>query len=402
MSEEFKQLIRSHILDEATFVQATFAGQRRGEDLPWEQVTIRPVMIKGERHLQFAYFEPQRNISKNYLGEELAANLDELLAHPFKRYRVESGRGNFHVQITKKGKGIIHREKLASAKPSPPPQHDQAKNYLLAGPESHPFLQAMGIMRQDGQIRANMQRKMRQINEFLKLVDDTISLESLPERRPLHVVDFGCGNATLTFAIYHYLNHVRQLPARLTGVDLKQSLLEKRRATGQQLGWPGLDFVPAAIIDFASDQPADIVLALHACDTATDEALAKGIGWESRFIFSAPCCHHHLQQQLGREPAAMQAVMRHGILKERLGDILTDALRAAILRILGYKAEVVEFVSSEHTAKNLMIRAVKRGPAGRFEAVQAYIELKSVWQVTPYLETLLGERLQRHLSGSKK
>jgi SAM-dependent methyltransferase len=205
------------------------------------------------------------------------------------------------------------------------------------------------------------------------------------------VVDCGCGSAYLTFAVYHYLNDMLGLPTRMTGVDIKADLLAGHADKVAALGWVGLDFEAARIIDFQPPVPPDIVLALHACDTATDEALAQAIGWGSKLIFSAPCCHHHLQAQLENGPLPFQPILRHGILKERLSDILTDSLRALILRIMGYRTDVMELVAAEHTNKNLMIRAIRTAPPGERRFVEEYRALTEYWQVRPYLETLLGE-----------
>lgn len=394
MTEEYIQLLKDNILAEENFIRAIFSGQRRGDYVPWLKATIRPLLIKNQRQLQFSYFEPQRNITKNYHGADIAEKLDQLLALPFKNYYVETGTGVLQVRITKKGKAIIHQSRAAQPEKVLSLEHDRQKNQILPAGTPDPFLQAVGIMTQDGKIRTHMQSKYRQINEFLKLINETIDPKLL-NKSPLHVFDFGCGNAYLTFAAYHYLNHILGIPASLTGVDIRADLLQKHAETAQVLGWPNISFQPVKIADFQPAVPADIVLALHACDIATDEAIAQGIKMQSRFIFSAPCCHHHLQQQLDRRPAppAFQAVLRHNSLKEQLGTILTDAFRAAILRMMGYNTDVVQFVSSEHTPKNLMIRAVKTARPGESRFVQEYEELKALWQVRPYLEDLLAEEL---------
>jgi SAM-dependent methyltransferase len=259
-------------------------------------------------------------------------------------------------------------------------------------PDNEPilFLQAIGIQTAGGQVRADKQRKFRQINEFLRLMDETGVAQQL-EQRPLHVVDLGCGSAALTFATYYYLNYLAGIPAEVVGVDLKQQLVEQRAQTARDLGWDKMSFVAGPIIGYRPERPPDIVLALHACDTATDEALAQAIGWESKLIFSAPCCHHHLQAQLAKNPIPepFRPVARYGILHERLGDILTDAFRALILRIMGYQTDVLEFIDPESTPRNLMIRAVRKHRAGSPSHLEEYNALKRFWGVSPYLELLL-------------
>jgi hypothetical protein len=191
------------------------------------------------------------------------------------------------------------------------------------------------------------------------------------------------------------MNHVLRVPTQLVGIDVNEALIKRRAEQAGDLGWQGLSFQTIRIADFRPDSPPDIVLALHACDTATDEALAQAVKWQSRMAFAAPCCHHHLQQQLGRHPApsALRAVYRHGILRERLGDVLTDASRALLLQVMGYDAEVIQFVSAEHTDKNLMIRAVRSGELGDSRAMREYQDLTRSFGVTPYLEVLLEQEL---------
>jgi hypothetical protein len=188
------------------------------------------------------------------------------------------------------------------------------------------------------------------------------------------------------------------------GVDTKAHLMDRHRATAAQLGWEGMSFLTARIAAFDTEDTPDIVLALHACDTATDEALARAIRWRSRLIFSAPCCHHHLQAQLAAvdAPEPFRPVLRHGILRERLGDILTDTFRALILRLVGYRTEVLEFVAVEHTPKNLMIRAVNTQASAPASLIAEYQAMKAYWGVTPYLETLLGEHLKSVLAASER
>lgn len=397
MPIEYKDLIKSHIIHPETFINAGFSGAQKGTVVPWKKVTVRPVQLKDIPHVQISYFDGRQDITKNYAGDEIAAKVDELLALPFSSITVRTTAEKIRVQITKKGKAIIHRDKVSEAKTEQPDlSHDRSKNLPLPMNRPDPFLQGVGIMTADGKIRAKMHDKFWQINRFLQLISQTTELDRLTGS-PLHVIDCGCGSAQLTFATYHYLANVLNRPAQLTGIDVRDELLQKQTQLAAELGWADdVTFEASAIIDYTPPQSPDIVLALHACDTATDEALAQAIRWESRLIFSVPCCHHHLQTQLPTLEDAAPAhrpILRQGILKERLGDVLTDSFRALILRILGYRTDVVEFISSEHTARNLMIRAVKTASPGEQQFVDEYNALKAAWGVTPYLETLLGEKL---------
>ena len=397
MDRDYKDLVRERILARDSFVRAVFSGQQKGLSLPWIKVVVRPVEIKDEINLQVSWFNEKKDVTKNYSFDEVAFQIDELLALPFRNIFVENSTGNLQVNISKKGKALVS-EPRSTATPVADLSHDRQKSRLLSAENAEPFLKAVGIMTNDGRIRADMQRKFKQINEFLRLVDETDSFEAW-SGKPLHIVDFGCGNAYLTFAIYYYLHDILKLDAHVTGIDIKADLIASHQEKAGSLNWNQLTFHVGQIADYKPETIPDVVLALHACDTATDDALAQGIHWDSKLIVCAPCCQHELQEQMSRIPMPNQLlpIFHHGILFERMGDILTDTFRATILRILGYRTDVTQFVPIEHTAKNLMIRSVKTSPPGNVRWVEEYRNLKSFWQVTPYLEKLLGEQYRRFL-----
>jgi SAM-dependent methyltransferase len=381
----YRGQVRGAILDEEGFVRAVFSG---GEGVPWKRVLIRPVLLKGQPCLQVSHFDERKDITKNYSGAAAAAKVDELLALPFRNIHVQSREGGLQVQITKKGKVIVGRHRGAVV--AAPLDHDRPKEQPLPLGRPDPFLQAIGIMTAEGKVRARMRRKLRQINEFLRLIVESGGLEQVTDE-PLRLVDCGCGSAHLTFAVYHYLDHVLGRPVQMVGVDVNRELLARQSALADQLGWEGLTFEAVRILDYQPVARPSMVLALHACDTATDEALAQAVRWGSRLIYAVPCCHHHLQAQMGGEgmPASFRSLLRHGILKERLGDLLTDGLRAALLGAAGYRADVVEFIGTEHTARNLIIRAIRAEGALREAAWDEYRALTEFWGVRPYLEGLL-------------
>ncbi len=389
-SQEYKEQVRQAVLDEEQFVRLTLKGQIREPGLPWRQVVVRPVLIKGERYLQFSYFTQKQDITKNYRGSEAREKLDELLALPFHAITVQLLHETLSVQFSKKDSPLLRRVP-ASYTPARAADlsHDRQKHLALPADRPDAFLQATGIMDAQGRVRPSMQAKFTQINELLKLLEHTGELQRF-ERTPVQILDCGCGSAYLSFAVYHYLNEVRHVPARLVGVDVNETLIEKDNQESRQLGYVDACFQQSTILDYTPETAPDIVLALHACDTATDEALFQGIRASSRLILAAPCCHHHLHEQL-HAVAPLAPIFQDGILKKRLGDILTDTFRALILRILGYKTDVVEFIAAEHTDKNLLIRAVRRQSPGNAGVIQEYLDLKQYWSVTPYLETLLGE-----------
>lgn len=390
------------ILDDSQFVEALFQGVRRDGGAKWERVTIRPVSLKGVRHLQFTYFDGKQDVAKNVRPESAADLLNELLQMSFKSIRATTTEEIVRVQFSKKGRPVVHRERRSDGSIALDMAHDRTKPTLLDIEQATPFLKAIGVATAEGKIRADQQRKFRQINEFLRLIEETGELESL-DKQPLRVVDLGCGSAALTFATYYYLNFTRQMPTTLIGVDTKEHLLARHRETAESLHWRDLIFQSGRISDFDPPEKPDIVLALHACDTATDDALARAIRWQSRLIFSAPCCHHNLQARMAaaESPEQFRPVMRHGILRERLGDILTDAFRAHILRLLGYSTDVMEFIDQQHTPKNVMIRAIFRNSAPLPALVNEYQALKAYWGVTPYLEELVQDQLDAVMATSR-
>ncbi len=391
MTDDYRALIKERVLDESRFISLVLKG-RLSDTLPYRQVNARPVVIKNQRYLQFAHFTLKQDITKNYTLAEADGHLDELLSLPFTAIQVRSTDEDLNVQITKKGKVIIHRGEVETER-EPHLAHDAPKTLPIPADRPDVFLQAAGIQSTDGKIKADMSGKFAQVNEFLKLLEHTGALENF-DHAPLEILDCGCGSSYLTFGLYHYLNDIRGIPARLTGVDNNEKLITKSNRQAEKLVADGLCFVRSPIGDFQPEVPPDIVVALHACDTATDDSLAVGIRGGAGLILAVPCCHHDLNRQL-QAVAPFAPVLRHGILKQRMADMLTDTFRALILRIMGYKTDVIEFISSEHTDRNLMIRAVKRVEPGEREFVREYRELRDFWGVIPYLEKLLGKEFAR-------
>ena len=390
MSSDYRESIKKLVLDEEIFLRITLKGQLRGHEVQWRRVVVRPVLIKQARHLQFSYFDSRQDITKNYRGGEAVAKLDEVLALPFSSVTVKTTLEDVHIQVTREGRGIFTCKKASQGERIPDLAHDARKNLPLPADKADTFLHATGIMNDEGKVIPAMRDKFSQINEFLKLLEHTGELEHF-EKSPLNILDCGCGSAYLSFAMYHYLNDVRGLPAKLVGIDTDRMLVEKSNQHSRELGFDKICFQLSAIIDYVPEVAPDIVLALHACDTATDEALVQGILGNARLILCAPCCHHELHEQL-HVGAPFKPVLRHGILKKRMADILTDAFRALVLQMMGYNTDVIEFISTEHTDRNLMIRAVKRTSRGDKKYLLEYEELKAFWEVTPYIEKLLREK----------
>lgn len=373
------------------FRRATFGGpirNRTGSN--WIRVTLRSVAIRERRMIQFEYFEATQAIAKNVELDDVEPALREILAVGFANGTIHSDGEEIEIRRSKKGKVRVARRSIENAASND--SHNRAKDVPLPDGLPDRLLETMGIATPDGRVRASMRPKFTQINEFLKFLAHSLEPAGLTGlNRPLAILDCGCGSSHLTLAVHHWLNDIRKIPATILGVDVNDAVIRASAAKAHAIGSPGLSFACGTIGEV--DARADIVLALHACDTATDDALAQAVRSEAKLILSVPCCHKHLNRQLKAVGASevFRPILRHGILHERVADILTDSFRALALRILGYKTDVVEFVNLEHTARNVLIRAVRTASGDQTAFVEEYRELKRFWNVTPYLESAFGE-----------
>ncbi len=409
--------LRGLLLDDATLVRAVASGRRKGQVPRWRRVELRYVDLKAGRRLSVtAYDDTQAHTSNHEPGPAARDAVDALLDEPFGNWHVEvlreGGQETHQLRVTKRLEAMVH---VSRRRPDPeagagdaeaaPREHDRRKPRLL--PEDHPVLRAIGIADAQGRIKPSRQAKYRQVEEFLRslgpAVDDALAagrLRTPTSEEPLRVVDLGCGNAYLTFAAHAWLTGVRGLPVHVVGVDVKAQSREHSTAVAEELGIADtITFVQgdiaAASLDGVLPAPPDVVLALHACDTATDDALARAVGWDAALVLAAPCCHHDVAAQLRRTPAPApySLLTRHGILRERFADTLTDAVRASVLRVVGYRVEVIEFVESRHTPRNTLLRAVRTGAPAQDEARAELAELTGSWGVQPRLAELLHDRL---------
>ncbi|MGY2875986.1 SAM-dependent methyltransferase [Marmoricola sp. URHA0025 HA25] len=384
--------VRDLVLDDRALVRALATGRRKGRHPQWRRVELRYVDLKSGRQLQVTrYDETQAHVSNH---PDPAGVLDELFAEPFGNWHVDTSTETLQLRVTKSGEAMVSRQDRDGGE-EPVRGHDRTKARLL--PEDDPVLVALGISDRDGRVKPSRRAKYRQVEEFLRelqaALDDALDAGRLSpsDSDPLRVVDLGCGNAYLTFAAHAWLRRVRGLPVRLVGVDVKEQSRRHNTEVAERLGVQDeVRFVQAGIDDVRLDEPPHVVLALHACDTATDDALARAVEWAAPLVLAAPCCHKDISRQLREHPAPepYSLLTRDGILRERFADTLTDALRAALLRTRGYRVEVVEFVGSEHTPRNTLIRALATG-ASADRALEEYAELTGTWQVTPRLAELL-------------
>jgi hypothetical protein len=391
--DSLRQLVTDAVLA-ADFRRATFGGPLRGPALcAWLRVTVRPVELRGERHLQFSYFDSRKDVTKNYRDDEIPPHLNAVLDAGFSRIHLATAAGETDIQLTKKGTVLVGKRPATTAATAQPEPHNRLKDVPLPEGRADRLLETLGILTRAGQVRPTMRAKYTQINEFLKQLRHALDGADLAALgRPVEILDCGCGSSYLTLAAHHYLNDVLGIPANILGVDVNEEVIRKSIEQSERLGADRPTFTCAPIGAVAAK--ADIVLALHACDTATDDAIAQAVVGEASILLSVPCCHHHLNAQLRAEGPAevLRPLLRHGILRQRTGDLVTDAFRALALRLMGYRTDVVEFVGTEHTARNLMLRAVRGAPVGDAELVREYIEMRRFWGVTPYIEDVLGER----------
>ncbi|MGN6250481.1 MAG: methyltransferase [Marmoricola sp.] len=380
--------VRAALLDDATLVRAVASGRRRGTEPRWRRLEVRYVDLRAGRHLQVTAYDETQAHTLNHADP--AEVVDGLLAEPFSSWHVETAEETLQVRITKKGRPLVHRSRRTEAV-APEHGHDRTKARLLS--PDHPLLRELGIADGEGRVKPSRQAKYRQVEELARALDVALAdagphLRRATAEDPLRVVDLGCGNAYLTFAAVALLDE-RGIPAVVTGVDVKEQARRHNTEAAERLGWADRTaFVVGSIGEVALDPAPEVVLALHACDTATDDALARAVGWDARVVLAAPCCHHDVARQLRDRPppAPYDLLVRDGILRERTADTLTDALRAALLRAEGYRVDVVEFVDSRHTPRNTLLRAVRTGaPTSRDE----YDELTATWQLHPRLGELL-------------
>ena len=397
LEESLKEEIRAGVLGEG-FMKIVQSVRRGGEQF---KISIRPVEIGGERKFQAEMTDAGQVSVKNFDADGIADGLEELISQKGARdLHLMTTKGDLHIRVTKKGHVLASRSAEMNRAVELRP-HDRVKNLPLTAFDSAAFLKAASLADGEGRIRASMRGKYDQVNEFLKVIADVLKGYEQCDGETFTVVDCGCGKAYLTVALYLYLTQVAGLrQVQVYGVDRRADVIAAAKKMVAALDLAGkVEFVESDLAAF--DPPndgrrADMVVSLHACDTATDEALAKGVEWKARYILSAPCCQHELQKTLA-DKGAFAGLMRQSILRERLCDILTDSFRAMIMRILGFRTQVVEFVSSEATARNIMLKCefcVKPGQSG---PVSEYLNLRDYWHVTPWLESRLAGMLGKHL-----
>ena len=371
------------------FVRLVLSGRRRNMQTPSERIDLKPVLIKGEIKYQLAQSDGRAMTTKNYSPSEFIAL--NLLEAGFANILLEQTTGSISIRITKKGEALVHRTNESFEVDL---SHDRAKARLLD--PSDPFLIEVGISDASGKVKASKNDKYLQVEEFLRLLvpslNSALYAGHIPKpttAAPLSIVDLGCGHAYLTFAAHQYLAK-QGIPVKVIGIDVRESARVRNNQIAEKLGIAKSITFLAEEISQTTLKSADVAIALHACDTATDDAIAWALGADTKLALIAPCCHHDIQAQMVDTPEPWQMITRNGIMKERLGDLITDALRMQIMKLLGYRVDAIEFIGGEHTPRNLMIRAVKTGAIADSAEQSRYDAMISLWKVKPALATLLN------------
>lgn len=384
--EEVKSLILEY-MQKQEIIQSAIASNPINRD-KISKVKLRPVMRKEQLAYQAERFIGTKAYHKNLAPTELPEYIERLMIEDFKQLELETETEKVTVLVSKKGKVTINRKRNQQAKKltAEDMNHNKQKQYVLPKDVPVPFLVDLGVQTKDGKIVNAKYDKFRQINRYLEFVRDI--LPSLPKDRTLTIIDFGCGKSYLTFALYYYLKVVNQYDIRVIGLDLKEDVIAKCNELSQKYGYDGLTFHVGDISTYEGVDEVDMVVTLHACDTATDYALEKAVRWNARVILSVPCCQHEVNKQIACKE--LEPVLKYGLIRERMSALITDAIRANLLEEQGYETQILEFIDMEHTPKNILIRAVKKqGMRYQSKNQTGLQQLEEFLQVSPTLEKLL-------------
>ena len=364
------------------FVRAVLSGQRRNLQTQYLRIDIKPVLLKDGLKLQIVSSDGKKNFTKN-----VAADFDfaQLLNSGYANLLVDTETESFQVKVSKKDEALLSVSKVKLSREL---SHDRQKQRMLA--EGNQVFKALDMTDILGRIKPSKMDKYKQVDEFLRLINQTLDSQLLPKDE-INVVDLGCGHAYLTFAVQEFLTD-KYSKVLILGVDERQDSKQHNEKVAAKLKVDA-KFIAAKIAD-TPDQKVDIAIALHACDTATDDAIYWAVKNDAKVIMAAPCCMHELQTQIKDSPEPWELLTKYGLVKERLVDLITDSLRAQILKLLGFRVDIVEFIGGEHTARNILIRAVKTGALPTDLDKQRYQQMINDWQIKPYLAQLLADELK--------
>jgi len=383
--EEMKAQLMELILQQQ-LVTATIS-QPRMKSNEVKRIKLKPLLLKDVYHIQIEYQFERILKHENILLEDFPAKL-EAIFNDYRQAHIDFMDEKVHVQLSKKNK-VLWKSDESSAPKQVNLAHNRKKNYLLAEDKPYPFLIRLGVQTEEGKVKKQKYDKFKQINRFIEFIDDALTY--LPKDRQVRILDFGSGKSYLTFALYHYLKVEKGLDIRVTGLDLKKEVIEECSRIAQDLGYEQLEFLVGDINDYNDESAVDMVVTLHACDVATDMALARAVKWGASVILSVPCCQHELNRQLNTP--ALDIMLQHGLVRERFAALATDAIRAEILSLVGYEAQLLEFIDVENTPKNILIRAYRTGKKPSVEQRANYDAFLKILNASPFLANELQEYL---------
>ena len=365
------------------FLGATLSNPKEKGGI--QKVKVRPILKKDTLLFQCEEHKNNQVFHNNYEADQAAIVLSEYMGQ-FKQMQLETKQYRYTVLVSKKGKVTIQKKQQAGCVKEVDLSHNRSKKYILQEGTLVPFLQDLGVMTSEGKIVRTKFDKFRQINRFLEFIEDI--LPQLDKNKEVTILDFGCGKSYLTFAMYYYLHEMKKYDVRIIGLDLKTDVIRHCNELSEKYGYEKLKFLEGNIADYTGVDEVDMVVTLHACDTATDFALDKAVDWNAKVILSVPCCQHELNGQIKNDILA--PIFKYGLIKERMAALITDAMRAEYLESKGYDVQILEFIDMEHTPKNILIRAVKTGKKkNNEESIRACEEF---FHVNPTLGKLLKER----------
>ena len=332
--------------------QIIISNPQKNSDI--SKVKIRPIMLKNSIVFQVTEYKGAQVFHENYEKQEIIDKIERYLEENFKQMEVTSTTMQATVLVSKKGKVTVKKKKLEIEKKIDL-SHNKAKKYILQEGTIVPFLVDLGVQTKEGKIVRSNYDKFRQINRYLEFIADIMPI--IPKDRCINIIDFGCGKSYLTFALYYYMKILCKRDIQVIGLDLKEKVIEDCNALAVRYGYDKLKFVTGDVSTYTGEGNVDMVVTLHACDTATDYAIEKAINWGAKVIFTVPCCQHEINMQISNKE--LQPLLKYGLIKERISALITDAIRANLLEEQGYQVQVMEFIDMEHTPKNILIRAVK-------------------------------------------
>ena len=382
IEELLKRVLTSLLVD------MVISGARGGGD--FIKIKVRPVMIRDSLYFQVSRYTDKQVFHENMTAEDALETLSGWILHDFRQAQIRMQDEMVTVLVSKKGKATVKSKKAACIE-TQNLEHNRKKQYIIEEGTAVPFMIDLGVMTESGKIIRTRYDKYRQINRFLEFIEDI--LPELPTDRTVHIIDFGCGKSYLTFAMYYYLKVLKHYDIRITGLDLKQKVIEGCQALADRYGYDGLQFLCGDIADYNGTDEVDMVVTLHACDTATDYALYKAVKWHASVILSVPCCQHELNRKMQCE--ILSGAFQYGLIKERTAALMTDAMRGQLLEMKGYKTQLLEFIDMEHTPKNILIRGVKsKGllpKAARKQQMENYQKCRDFFGAELTLEKLFKE-----------